>query len=240
MLNETDTFEYCTSTFVYNDNNYNYYYNSGDSSGRGCLTEIVYNNEYNLDKFKNIKGTIIDIGGNSGVATIILAKQNPDSKIYSYEPDHNLYLNIIKNVQINNLNNVYVFNIAVSDKNGVCQLSKFPSMTGANTIYANNKFIDYTRNTVINNTIKTISLDTLINEHKIKSIDLLKIDCEGAEYNIIYGSNLFKKNIVKNMVGEFHDLKYTDTLNNSDDLIKYCKLYIKEPNILSISVLRNL
>jgi tRNA G46 methylase TrmB len=131
------------------DNNYNYYYNSGDSSGRGCLTEIVYNNEYNLDKFKNIKGTIIDIGGNSGVATIILAKQNPDSKIYSYEPDHNLYLNIIKNVQINNLNNVYVFNIVVSDKNGVCQLSKFPSMTCANTIYANNKFIDYTRNTAM-------------------------------------------------------------------------------------------
>ena len=67
-------------------------------------------------------------------------------------------------------------------------------------------------------------------------IELLKIDCEGAEFEILYNSDFFQKNIVKNMVGEFHNLCYNTTVKNtSQELINYCKLYVK--GILKITEL---
>lgn len=76
---------------------------------------------------------------------------------------------------------------------------------------------------------------TIIKKNNIQSIELLKIDCEGAEYDIIYGSDKIKEKIVKNIVGEFHNLKYTNTKNKSDELLNYCKLYVD--GIISISIL---
>ena len=48
--------------------------------------------------------------------------------------------------------------------------------------------------------VPSISLDRIIKEIG-KPIDLLKLDCEGAEYPILYQSDL---SMVKNIVGEFH------------------------------------
>ncbi len=70
---------YTTVSFIYSDNKYKLCINPDDSSGNGCIREIITRNNYGLDNFKNITSTIIDIGANCGVATIILAKQNPKS-----------------------------------------------------------------------------------------------------------------------------------------------------------------
>lgn len=239
--NGTDIFEkvninFSKTTFVFNANTYNYAYNSHDLSGLGCITEIVTNNEYKLDLFNNLSDSIIDIGGNSGVATIILARQNPNAIIYTFEPDYNLYLNIIENVKINNLKNVIVFNVALSNNcYGTCELSIFPGMTGANTIYANDNFNEYSRKSKITYIVPTTTLDAFIYEYNVTNINVMKIDCEGAEYDILYESSEFKKNIIKNMIGEFHNLKYTNTKNNGLELLNYCKEYIN--GILQISIL---
>jgi FkbM family methyltransferase len=215
--------------FIYNNNSYDYYYNPNDLSGNGCFIEIVKNDEYKLTNYMNLNNFIIDIGGNSGICTIILAKQNPKATILTFEPDINLYNNICKNVELNNLFNVKVFNKAVtSSDNNIVTLSIFPGMSGANTIYANEQFNNYTNDTMITTNVETISFDTIIIENNINSIELLKIDCEGAEYDIIYNSIKFKENIVKNIIGEFHNMKYVNTLNNSTDLLNYCKLYINK------------
>ena len=51
----------------------------------------------------------------------------------------------------------------------------------------------------------SISFDTLISKYNITSIDFLKTDCEGGEYNFFTNENIWWiKNNVKKIVGEWH------------------------------------
>ena len=96
-------------------------------------------NCYILDNFvNNDNKCFIDIGANCGVATIILAKQNPLSTIYSFEPDKQLFKILQNNIKINNLTNVKAFNMAVT-KDGVDSLTLclHPAYSGGNTTYSN-------------------------------------------------------------------------------------------------------
>ena len=124
-------------------------------------------------------------------------------------------------------------------KNGVKEITlcKCPDYTGGNTtcstdndmkIYYNKKIDSYK--------VQCISIDEIIENNNIDKIELLKIDCEGAEYEILYNSIYFKNNIVQNIVGEFHNLSYnTSVKDTSSALINYCKKYVK--NIISIKEL---
>ena len=65
--------------------------------------------------------------------------------------------------------------------------------------------------------LKTIS--DLINEYKIETIDLLKIDCEGAEFDCLIGISESDWSKVKQVVVEVHDL---------DDGLKRVKSRLEE------------
>lgn len=229
-----------STTFIYNNNEYIFKYNKQDVSELWCIDEIVRDNDYMLDKFvDNDNKSFIDIGANCGVATIILAKQNPKSKIYAFEPDPNVFKVLEENVNINNLSNVILFNYAISNpetKN--IDLCFHPSYSGGNTTYADksNICLFFNNNDIKTINVKCISLDELIDTYNIDNIELLKIDCEGAEYDIIYTSNSIKQNKIKNIVGEFHNLAYNNKVTNTaDELIKYTKPYI--PGLFNIRIL---
>ncbi len=225
--------------FNYNQNNFIFYYNELDKSGLWCIDEIVRDNYYKLDLFSNIKsGHFIDIGANCGVATIILAKQNPESTIYSFEPDPNLFENLKKNVTENNLTNVKLFNYAVT-KNNINSLELYfhPLYTGGNTTYSDlDAFNNYFNKETNFINVNAISLDDIIKTNNIDTIKLLKIDCEGAEYDIISDSQEFKRNKIENMVGEFHNLIYnTKVTMSAEELLTYSKKYIN--GICEITIL---
>ena len=227
-----------TTTFNYNNNNYIFKYNPEDRSELWCIDEIVRDNDYILHNFvDNIDKHILDIGANCGVATIILAKQNPLSKVYSFEPDPYLYEILKVNIISNNLTNVKLFNLAVSKNNmDTLQLLFHPHYSGGNTTYSDSdNFNNYFKIESKNINVKAISLDEIIYNNNIDEIELLKIDCEGAEYDIIYDSEEFKKNKIKNIVGEFHNLSYNKIKYRAEDLIDYSKKYIS--GIFNIRIL---
>jgi len=210
----------------------------------GSILEIVTRNDYKLDKFAGQKNKIfIDIGANLGIATIIMAKLNPESIVYSFEPIKNVYDMLVNNININSLTNVKTFNMGVSDrKTKSLKLSVLNNMSGASSTYANenlfkNKWSELFENRANYqfNIVDCVSLDEFITTNGITEIELLKIDCEGAEFDIIYDSELFKERIIKNLVGEFHNLCYNNALNKSQELIEYCKKYID--GIVKVSIL---
>jgi FkbM family methyltransferase len=216
--------------FNYNGLNYAVWDNPHDLSTNGCINEIVHNDEYNLKFFKsNDNNVILDIGANCGIATIILAKQNPNSIVYSFEPDYNVFKFLEQNIILNNLKNVRLFNKAVA-KEGIKTIKLYlhPDYSGGNTTCSSNDSSKmFFKKELLCNEVECISFDEIIKQNNIDKIKLLKIDCEGAEYEILYGSTFFKENIVENMVGEFHNLSYnSEVKSNTDDLINYCKPYI--------------
>ena len=222
------------SVGVFSYNNIEYkYLKSDDPSTYGCVVEIVNQDEYVLSKWNNmIDKHFIDIGANCGIATIILAKQNPRSMIYSFEPDTNVFQKLKANIELNELTNVFIYNKAVC-RAGVktIDLCFHPDYSGGNSTCSDINSMGLQFNTPIKkNIVECISLDEIIRENSIKDVELLKIDCEGAEYEIIYESNCIRTGSIKNLVGEFHNLSYntkiTNPQYNGNSLLIYCREYI--------------
>ncbi len=214
----------------YNGRQYNVA-DSADPSCGGSITEIINMDEYELKRFVDLETTIIDIGANHGIATIILAKQNPKSIVYTFEPDPDIFKQLVANISLNNLTNVVAECMAVSDDSSkVLELMKHPRWSGGNTTCSEpevfRSFFPGEQSSVVK--VPCISFDDIIAKHNITKVGLLKIDCEGAEFEILYSSKRFQESIVENIVGEYHDLKYnTKAANNSSTLMTFTENYVK-------------
>ena len=224
---------------TYNHVDYVFKTDPEDPSGYGCIREIILNDEYELSRFRNYSKSIFDIGANCGVATTILAKQNPNTQIYSFEPFPPTYQLLLENIKLNNISNVKVFNCAVgkAGRNSVT-LHLHPEFSGGNTICSSQEpFEEFHLSPAKSITVPCISLDEIIHEQAVERIDLLKIDCEGSEFEILLHSEQLRKGIVRNIVGEFHDLVYNSEVSEkSEDLLAYCDEHIQ--GIKKISVLK--
>lgn len=171
------------------------------------IPEAIHGDEY---KTRNINfepgDTVLDIGANVGSVSIMLAKKYPFLKIYSYEAHPVNYQNLQKNLQENNIKNVKAFNYAVySVDNHTININLNADNTGAT-----NSFIDPSLHPDLypseysNIEVPTISLDTILKDNNIEKIKLLKMDCEGAEFEIFEHSSLIKTIPVENIGIEVH------------------------------------
>jgi len=162
---------------------------------------------------------IIDLGANLGIISILLSKKFPFTKIYSFEASPINYQNLIKNIQDNNCSNIQAFNLAVwSDSNSIIQIPTSPTNSGGSSIYYKDEFFkQYPVSQV-----QTISLEDILDQHDISSCKLMKIDVEGAEYEIFRTFPISRINVIKNIGIEFHkceavkliDLKHVLKSNN--------------------------
>lgn len=129
---------------------------------------------------KVIPGSVvIDVGANIGAFSVYAARCGA-KKIYAFEPNKESYEILLKNIKINNLEDTIIpYNLAVGPVDG--QLISIPKESSPyNTVKT---YIEDTDNYDI---IESISLPTFIKTNNINKIDFLKMDCEGAEYPIIY------------------------------------------------------
>ena len=185
--------------------------------------DIAIDNKVN---FKN-DDVVIDIGGNIGMVSILLAKKYPFIKIYAFEPVYENWKNFKRNIKINNVNNIKLFNLAVAGSSGFAKIEYYFNMNGCSSLIKNlssqwRKEISTTRNTV-----KTITLDDILLRFKIDKCKLLKIDCEGSEFEIFYNSKLLNK--IEYVTGETHS--YDNKRNNRESLLKYLEKYFPNNKI---------
>lgn len=129
--------------------------------------------------------TVLDIGGHIGAFTIYAAMQQPDTKVYAFEPDPKNFAALSENIKLNHLESrVFAFNKAVASKEGSMSLWESTTDTGQHTAYAER--LEYEKNQHVENTVPTTTLQKFFDEHHIERCDLIKIDCEGMEYDILY------------------------------------------------------
>ncbi len=131
--------------------------------------------------------TILDIGANHGIYSLAFSSVGKNTKVIAVEP-FNFYKKIIEdNSKINNFNNIFFINRVVSN----CKK------------YYN---LDYSRSYVTASIIKkfklkkrvkkilSITIDDLIKKLRIKKLDFIKMDIEGAEILALEGAkNTIKK-----------------------------------------------
>lgn len=191
-----------------------------------CSEMDSYN--FNSIDFKD-GDVVIDIGGNIGMVSIYLAKKYPFLKIYAFEPVKQNYENFLKNIELNNIDKdiIKVFNFAITkDRRDVILTLPFDN-SGASNIYDNFRGSEILNN---NSIVKSITFDDIFDSNNISKCKLLKIDCEGAEYEILYSANEENLKNCEYMRGEFH--KFKGEKSKQKDLYNYCNKFIKNIDVM--------
>jgi FkbM family methyltransferase len=130
--------------------------------------------------------TIIDIGANAGFFTLFAASRFNDLRILAYEPVPSNFKQLVRNRGLNADYNIECFQKAVAGHSGTVEIMFDPddSFTTSATMFQK----PHKHNQVIQ--VPSITLSDIFREHSIERCDLLKMDCEGAEFNIIYSCPL--------------------------------------------------
>ena len=112
----------------------------------------------------------------------------------SFEPIQNNFNLLVDNLESNKLKNIFPFNLAVSKNSSEIKLFLDNDDSAHSIFEKNNNFI----------TVKSISLQKIFDENNINSCKILKLDCEGAEYEIIDSLPEEYFNKVQNIIIEYH------------------------------------
>lgn len=137
---------------------------------------------------------VVDIGFNYGIFSLG-ALYKGASKIYGFEPNKHIY-DIVSEIYPEK-GKVEIFQYAVSDKNEKTSFRETYDTLGS-TISLDTAHYYNTYD------VNCINFFDFIVDNKIEKIDLLKVDCEGAEYAIfeIIPDEVFSK--IKKIHVEFH------------------------------------
>jgi FkbM family methyltransferase len=150
------------------------------------LEHIFLDDCYRLAALKPKPATILDVGGNVGLFSLVARHHFPHAVIHCYEPNpdlHGCLRNHVEPLQ------VQVFEEAVGSLAG-----KVAMEGSGGSLYMH----------VVSGTGGTIPMtafDTAV-ERIGGKVDLLKLDCEGAEWDIIENAKSFDAVVV--LVMEFH------------------------------------
>ena len=159
------------------------------------LTNVWIVKEYVNEKI-NISDddTIIDIGGHIGLFSLFMSQYCKKGKIFSYEPVSQNFNLLRSNISLNQSKNIMPFNFAVSDKSSKIKIFLNDDQSGHSII----------SNEGPSEIIDSIQLKEIFEQNKIHVCNLLKLDCEGAEYAIIESlpEEYFKK--IKKIMIEYH------------------------------------
>lgn len=200
---------------------------------QGGVAKIIMReieNNYQLDEIDFQPGdVVIDIGAHVGIVSIYLAKKYPDITIYAYEPTAENFERLTSNIYSNDdMRNIIPYNKAITGDGRDFIISGNPSSnTGGMSAF-----------TTPNGHSQKVSSSTLmeevehiLNRHKIDQVKLLKIDCEGAEYEVLQAaeSSLSK---IQHLRGEFHtNQRLKDAGHDPQALNDLCEKYIPDVKV---------
>jgi FkbM family methyltransferase len=167
---------------------------------------------------------VIDIGAHIGRYTIIASKRvGMNGKVVAIEASPSNFEMLNRNIQLNQLTNIISLNHVVYSKEAKIKLY-LPGQESGHTIYntiisdraTNEKFVETNANT----------LDYLLQSNGIKQeqINWIKIDVEGAEFEVLKGAT----NVLSNskdiaLLIEIHNLR--DSTNLYRSIVEFLNLY---------------
>jgi len=138
---------------------------------------------------------VMDVGANLGIVTQFM--RDHAKVVYAIEPSAEHFEALKKNKEFNGWDNVEIFNLALADKDGEVMLNCNQQNRTCHSLT-----LDYKQG---GEKVKTMAFDTFFEKNKIKEVDFVKFDVEGAE-DLILRSEGFKKvsSRIKAIEIEFH------------------------------------
>lgn len=168
----------------------------------GILDEILIRKTY-LPSFLKPKSfkVVLDVGAHIGVFALKISELvGDDCQIYALEPEQDNYALLLRNIKLNKNRNIVTLNCAVAGVVGRRDLMI------SNDNYAAHSFFFGKKGKFPRQRVSTVTIGKLIEDLKLPRIDLLKLDCEGTEYEIILGCPQKVISKIGCIVMEYHRL----------------------------------
>lgn len=195
------------------------------NSNLGTILEVWHGRVYgDLSELSTEEApVVIDIGANIGAFTVFATHMLKHPKIYAFEPETNNFNLLQANIEINGLiGNVIACKQAVYGKEGKIFLSIAGESSGKNSIE-----LDQCQGK--GEEVECVTLDLIFKKNSIKTCDLLKIDCEGSEYELLLNAKMETLSKVRMMILEWHNVpghtleELTEFLKSSGFIVERSK-----------------
>jgi len=172
-------------------------------------------------------GVVVDIGGHIGTFSVLAALMHPTAKVYTYEPCAENYELICETLAINKLQRQVQANLkAVWKKEEEVITIFFGDETAFGTEHRFNcsHFQGWGKTDKDRKfDIETVSLHSILEDNKIERVDVLKIDCEGSEYEIFKHASKKDLNKIDYIIGEYHNTQKPPMQDPRGELLKCLK-----------------
>lgn len=159
------------------------------------LGTVWFTDDYRMPGFE-IKDddVVIDIGAHVGLFSLFASEYCKKGKIYSFEPIKENYDVLVNNIDLNEIKNIIPLNLAVSKKNELVKIY-LDSDESAHSIFSQgDRYVE----------VNSTTLEKIFVKYEIEKCNIIKMDCEGAEYEIIDSipDKYFSK--INKMIIEYH------------------------------------
>lgn len=167
-----------------------------------AFVEVFVLRDYDIPDFdwQSVR-TIVDVGANIGIATVWFAQRAKEARILAVEPSPAALPALESNLGTNLLNaRVTIVALALGGTPGVGYL-----MTSGSTVEARvtSSSLPHART---DQPVAVTTLEQLLSDRQLSSVDVLKLDCEGAEYDVLLSVNATLLGRIDTIVGEYHQV----------------------------------
>ena len=174
----------------------------------------VWTHGHYAPMMKEIKkgSTVIDIGAHIGIFSIAAARYAPDVKVFAFEPLPDNFMRLQKNIARNDLQGqVLAINQAVAGVRGTMDLYMMPER------FSPSKFPLHDNKGKVS--VTCVTLQDIFNTYHIDRCDFLKIDVEGAEWEILSAvpPDVFAK--ITSITLETHDHLIESVKGNAQKIV---------------------
>jgi len=176
---------------------------SKNKDALNVLKAIFEDREY-ADYFPFYKKvTVVDIGAHYGYFSIFASKNtSTGSQFFSIEPSKENFRILQQNLSDCKIKNITTSQIAIGKENGTLDL--FTSRNINHSLIKDYALLGNEKNI---QEVEVKTLEQFILENDIDHIDFLKMDCEGAEYSILFNTPKYIFDKISTISMEFHDMK---------------------------------
>ena len=133
------------------------------------------------------------------------ARKAIKGRVIAFEPVKDNYDMLMANLELNDINNAFAENIAIANDNGTrtFHLSSFEAnnsvgyVTGGHSLYSSKDHDQQIE-------VQTATLESVVKKYNIDKIDYLKLDTEGAEFEILLSTPMEIIKKIQQIVMELH------------------------------------